>query len=1147
MSTLDDARLNDPAAGGAADRGDGLFYMDGATEGTLQWKAQSFQLVNWGGFEGRVVFEFDPMSTLVSGSSGAGKSTLLDAYIALMMPADTPFNGASNDVGAGRARGEEQRNLLSYLRGKTDSIVDDEGRASARVLRGRAAATWGAVGMTFVDDRGRQLTAFRVYYVPASARGVGEITMRMFTVDDDLDLAVLAESVTDRFVPKSLRTRIPGLRFHETYSSFANTLYTRLGIGANGDGAKALRLLVRIQSGAQIRSVDDLFKEMVLERPGTFEAADKAVAHFDNLEVSYVAMQTEQAKADLLAPIPERHASLLAARYELAALDTVGVTRPGDTPLTLWSYRKEADLLDAAVEANLLARHIARDRFDKAKTREAAAKDQLDAAEALYDKSGGGALTRLDQSIADQQQVIEDRATKRAVLADRVVELGLPLHSQVEFDRVQSEGRGWLAAVDVAEAELRGRRDDVVRAGVPLLDRRRTLTADRDSLLGRVGRVPRALDEMRRSVADASGIGVEDLPFVAELIDVLPDAARWRTAVETVLFGSARVMLVPVERLEKFSAAIDRVHLRGRLTFEGADRAMHHPAAADPDHVAGKLAFKDSPYSGWVFRHVSDAIRNHLCVDGPGQLRGPGNRVTLAGQTRSGRRGAHGSHGQPNIIGFSSAEAIAEIDEQLEHIAGELESLDIRQHELDAELGRMTRLRTAYQALADVAFDVIDVATAEMALAELQLNRTRILEASEQLKTLEEHINRLRAEHDRTQTARVEAKLERERLDAEHDKLAVRQDGVGQQMYRLEDVGAVELDDVTSCRLEGDFATAAGPDDPSCLETFPANLARLRTRLTDQLSSAREAEGRAVEDLERIFSQYQGRWETPNLGRSVASYADYGAIFEEIVRTGLHERQAAWRRKLTEWSSDDLVPLNGALDSAVDEIEDRLVPVNSILATLPFGALGDRLRIRLRRLAPAHVTQFRRDLRALSDGATRDLAEDKLEGRFHDLQQLMVQLRRRDDPRASRELPDRERLLDVRRHVEITAERRGPDGAVRSTHASLGDKSGGESQELVAFIVGAALRFRLGDEARARPRFAPVFLDEGFVKADAEFTGRAVRAWRGLGFQLIVGAPLDKVAALEPHMDAMLMVAKHASTGYSFVYPVTDAGGARAL
>ena len=53
------------------------------------------------------------------------------------------------------------------------------------------------------------------------------------------------------------------------------------------------------------------------------------------------------------------------------------------------------------------------------------------------------------------------------------------------------------------------------------------------------------------------------------------------------------------------------------------------------------------------------------------------------------------------------------------------------------------------------------------------------------------------------------------------------------------------------------------------------------------------------------------------------------------------------------------MPLAGAMEAAIEEIEDRLEPINDILATLPFGASQDRLRIRLRRLAPANVAQFR--------------------------------------------------------------------------------------------------------------------------------------------------------------------------------------------
>ena len=131
-------------------------------------------------------------------------------------------------------------------------------------------------------------------------------------------------------------------------------------------------------------------------------------------------------------------------------------------------------------------------------------------------------------------------------------------------------------------------------------------------------------------------------------------------------------------------------------------------------------------------------------------------------------------------------------------------------------------------------------------------------------------------------------------------------------------------------------------------------------------------------------------------------------------------------------------------------------------------------------------------------------------------------------------------LLDVRQHVVITAACLDKDTRREiATYDWLVDKSGGETHELVAFVVGSALRYQLGDETRSRPTFAPVFLDEGFVKADSEFAGRSVRAWQNLGFQLIIGAPLDKVTALEPHMDLLLTVTKNAR-GYSYISDLPD-------
>ncbi|MEV6846740.1 SbcC/MukB-like Walker B domain-containing protein [Actinoplanes sp. NPDC051411] len=1117
-----------------------LLYVSGATEGTLQWKAETFQLVNWGGFEGRVRFDFHPGATLVSGASGTGKSTLLDAYIALMMPSDTPFNGASNDAVAGRARSAEQRNLLSYLRGQTDTTADEHGRERPKVLRGDGRSTWGAVGMTFIDDHGNRFTALRVYYAPARATQAGDIVMRMASCDGAFDLADLAEHTATQFAPKALKAAFPRLLTHDSYAAFATRLHTRLGIGANGDGAKALRLLVRIQSGHQIRTVDELYKEMVLERPATYAAADRAINHFNDLEVSYLAMQTEQQKADLLGPITGKHQQLTAARATIKQIDGFGLSSAGDTPVMLWSLLRQATLLDKAIADNGTDRERTDGKLSQAASAETLLNNELSATQAAHRQAGGERLEELATQIDQTRSRRDERRGRRQMLAEDIAYLQEPLVDKTTFERLRAAGTTFLADYPGASQALLDRREALATASFPMLERRRLITEERTSLSGRAGRVPKFLDDLRQAVARASGLPVADLPFLAELIDVAPEDARWRLAVETVLGASARILLVPEDRLEDFSEAIDPLRLQGRLTFEGVPLGQPGYADHEPGRIAAKLQFKDSPFAGWVRRHVSEPGRNAYCVESSDQLGGKGYRVTPAGQTRYGSRGSHGRNEQSYIIGFSNEDTIAAIDRELADINKALLGIDEDRKGIDAERTDLDRRRGAYEALLRATWDDLDVESLDDHLAKLEALHQEILESNDRLQALEKRIGELTDELRAQQETVFGLNQTVKALKEANGRLIEQQDDVNAELARLGREQHVTLSETQTAALDAHFVAAVAPGDPGDLEQFDTNLARLQRRLTAAFETARAQAQNAEAELERIFAAYQMTFEDPNLGRTSASYPDYALILETILTTGLHERRTEWRQRLMKWSGEDLVPLSGAMESSVQDIEDRLDPINDILHGLPFGANRDRLRIRLRRLTPELITRFRRQLRTLSSGATRELSEDQLEHRFRELQQFMGRMRRRDDPRAVPDLSERDRLLDVRRHVEVTAERYDADGQLLSTHASLGGKSGGESQELVAFIVGAALRFRLGDELRVRPRFAPVFLDEGFVKSDAEFAGRAVRAWKGLGFQLIVGAPLDKVTALEPHMDELLAITKNTTTHFSFVARISD-------
>ncbi|GAA2540771.1 ATP-binding protein [Microbacterium mitrae] len=1105
-----------------------------------QWRAEKLQVFNWGGFHGHAVLDLAEEVTVVSGMSGAGKSTLLDAYTALMMPPTVAFNGASNDSGAGRARSAEQRNVLSYLRGKIDDTLE-EGEVIDDVLRGRDAPVWGAVAMTFIKEAGQRFTAVRAYYAAARLVKSSEVTTRNMTIHATFDVRELQEFARigeSNFPARNLKAKWPGLSTHETNDSFSQTLFTKLGIGLNGDGAKALRLLARIQASADIPTVDKLYKELVIEEPDTYVKADKAINHFDQLDDVYQEMITAQQRADLLEPITEAHAALVEAQEAIVNGDELGDVRSDHTSAGLWRLRKHSTLLREAVATNRTEAQQERTNVAELTLFEQSTRSLLEATKKEHREAGGDLLSELALQIDQISATIARREDVRRRFITATQSLGLPLATRDEFDAARDAAAEFGAEYVSASTELGGRRDAMLRDSYPMHERAKEIRQELTSLKTRTGRIDEHFHEMRLAAAQASGLPISDLPFVAELIDVLPEEADWRVAIETALHSSARTMLVPMEYLAEFSRAIDPIELRGRLTFQGVRRNVPaRSAARDPRRVAGKLQFKESPYRGWVLDHVADGSRNALCVDSPDDLGGDDLRITSAGQTRRGARGAHGRQSQRNVIGFDNVDLRGELAAELASTEVALVRLNESSAGIARELQELEAKRSAFQRVLETNWSEIDLAGVTAEQAELEKRRNDIRDNNDVLAALDQQIIDLETNLDETQRQRHASAESVTRLDLRHAELVDIEDRINPALTFADSDDTIVLRDDLVAGLDRIWDSLV-VGDPVTPATFDRYALRIADVLKERVAQAQTEVARMTQHIEGIFRRYLAQWPEPNLMATVDFYDDFAAILASIVESGLRERRDEWRRRLLQWSGEHLQQLATSLTTAVEDIENRLYPINQILRDLPFGATDDRLQIDLRKLSSEAVTRFRKELTAHARIATTGLDEEALEKRFKDLQRFMAQIRRKDDLRLPRNLmdrADRDRLLDVRRHVEITAQRVDGDGEVLSVYSTLRGKSGGEMQELIAFIVGSALRFQLGDQERSRPTFAPVFLDEGFIKADGQFTGRAVQAWRKLGFQLIVGAPIDKAPALEAHAELVVMVTKNLTTHRSYI------------
>ena len=1106
---------------------DTLFGLIPAASRGQQWVADELQLVNWGGYDGAHRVRFSPRATLLCGGSGSGKSTLMDAYIALMMPHTTPFNGASNGAVAGRSRGDEQRNILSYGRGKLDESRTDTG-TQVRVLRGDGEDTWTAIAATWTDHDGSQFTAVRAWYIPATARLIEDTVRVRATADGPFTLSSLETAAAQRLSDAAVRAT--GLDTYSTDREFSAKLHSVLGIGAAGAGSKAMSLLARIQSGQQITTVDELYKRMVLEEPESLATADAVVEHFDELEGTRKRMVMAQRQVRALRPIRDLRGRIDEAGEQLRLIDDLGRFDDPTSLASLWRTERRLELL-RAVEAELQQDKAAADTDVRTQHALAAATEsERDGLIEVLRSSGGDQVETAERELAGLQQRLDSVTFTRNRFEEAIAPLGQSATTARQFRALVAEAQEALATPD-AKAQARDAYADARAASKALREQVAEMGRTSGEAKELRGNIPASLQQTRELLAEASGIPISELPFVGELIEVLTEFEPWRQAFNLALGGFATTLLIDRSRVEQFRQAINDVRLPVRLRYESVHTGGPQNRPTDQSRLPGRLDYRETPFTGWLMTRLEDQF-GFVCVDSATGLATGRMALTITGQVSQGNRGAHGGHGRTNVLGFSNARRLADLDTEVAELGAKLAAARETEQAAAAALDALDARHAAYAKISDLTWDQIDVATITAQCDKQTQLIADLLAGSPKLESLQADIARLKHTMAEQQKAIGRAEARQEKVAHDWAHITDEVDEAQRMLDEAEDA-ARELGDAQRSYLTercGSEPATAARSKLEALARFDAAVDSAARVLRDDqaLAVATLAEQRA--HLGRALESFLETWPNPNLRADPdASLADFERILTELEASGLHELEAEWKNSLLKLSGNDLTNLDSTLSRSLREIKERIEPINAIMRDLPFYDDDHRLQITPREAQSDARRRFRaelRDVRALIAGATTDVEREHAYAR---MTQVIARIRRT--------APDFAELIDVRNHVRVSAEKvHAHTHAHAALYGHIGEKSGGESQELIAFIVGAALRYQLGDADAERPRYAPVFLDEALIKADAHFTKRAIGAWRGLGFQLIIGAPNDKYSAIEPHVDVEYDILKD-TTGRSWAKP----------
>lgn len=1068
-----------------------------------QWRLARVEVVNWGTFHGHYRIDIARKGHLFTGASGSGKSSLLDAMASVLTPDRwVRFNAAAQDASS-RA---DDRSLVSYIRGAWSNEADElEDRARSAFLRKRA--TWSGVLLRFENLIDTPVTLVRLFHLRGTSTDKASVRDACVLDRGDIDLMAVKEYVDDGIDVRRLKAALPDatVTSNMSHKTFYNRMCRVLGISNVG----ALHLLHKTQSAKNLGSLDHLFRTFMLDEPGTFARARNAVEQFGELDQAHRHVVEHRRQAEQLRALEASVQAWEAAGAEATEAERlVALIEPFQDRMMLELSQNDRGKLHA---------HAARLAGAAARARDAAARaeERYDSAERRTLEMGGAEVEITRERVAEAERQADAVAHRWAGFAEqlRSVQIAHAPESAAEFAELTSTAERELAASVPGAVHQHDDNEALFSAKRELAQ----IDEELDALKRRKSNLPPALLHTRQRLAAELGLREAELPFVGELIEVLPEYAAWTGAIERVLHPIAVTLAVRDDLLVRVRRWIDAEDVGARLVYEAVPALAPDVRRVSNDQsLLHRIRVVDGAFHDWLQARLSTGY-DYACVDHVDDLDRVDRGVTIAGQVKTGQRryekdDRHRIDDRGRwILGADNDAKIEYLLERRRAAQQRLDAADSRLREAQEARDTVMHRRAVFEQILRLRWEELDRTLADARVRERQAELETLVADDA---PLAEALRR----RDEARADRAEARAAAEKANLENAQAQAALEELDAQIARLEaSVRDTNLDDADRAALDARYHKAQRTITRDSIDKLSRDVQRaLNGEATTARAQQNAAEGAFIESA----TAFRRDWTVAaDLTPQIADRAGYLDLLARIVSRGLPDHEANFLKLLRERSREHIGLLASDLRDAPKLVVDRIEPVNASLATSPFD--HERfLRIDVKVNRGSEVTAFMDDLRTITQGSWADEDMASAERRFETLARVMAKL-------GSSESGDqawKRRVLDTREHVTFVAKELDPAGRVMNIHESSAGLSGGQRQKLVVFCLAAALRYQLTDDEAELPTYATIILDEAFDKADSRYTRMAMDVFREFGFHLLLATPQKLLQTIEPYVGAVTAI-----------------------
>lgn len=1052
-------------------------------------------LYNWGPFSGRHCAMIDLDGTAIIGQTGSGKTSLVDALMTLIT-AQPRYNLAST------GGHESDRDLVSYVRGVTGA-----GRAGDTDHIARPGKTITGIAAQF-DNGERQVCIAAIMALEGSSSALADLErLWLFHegADQGLDEWLEVFHNGGKRALKQLKRDMPNLDVWDNKKAYIAQLRRFFDVGEN-----AFTLLNRAAGLKQLNSIDELFRELVLDDRAAFQRASEVATEFDDLASIHAELQIAQRQKQSLLPIAQtarEHTELLKRHEEARALLTLIPICHARRGAELWQQQCHS------LEQSLATRRQQIKSLEHQLTAQEQQETQL---QEQYWQSGGGDIDFLKAQLELQQKTCINRHqaqhqyvnAMRSLNLDPALDANLFGNQRLQIDSLKKETEGQRDQLESETWNLGAKKQ-------ALQDELQALEQEIAEIRTRPGsNVPPIHQQFRSELASQLKLTEAALPFVAELIEVQAEAQPWRGAIERALGAQRLRLMVPSTAMQ---AALRWVNGRNnRLHVRLLEVATHvAPFQFLDDGFTHKLNFKPHPYQN-ALKHFLASLDRH-CVASTEILAHTPHAMTAQG-LMSGKRGLFEKQDQTPLqqgwlTGFDNKDYLASRNIEAATIRTQLEKQESLFQASRKQVSALSQRLILLQQLGALQFADIDVASAEQDRAALSARLNSLVAPDSDTGRFKLALDKIQGEIKSTRQKREQALISASHLEQQHGEalaqhqrclrrsatLSPAQQELAERHFKLQTLQEVQA---LADHEENTQRYWLGKE-----QDISKTVGTCERRLVSQMGVAQKEDRGALAEV----------------GTELEDVPHYLDCLQRLINEALPEKEKRFLAYLNQSSDQGVTQLLSSIDNEVSIIEARIDDLNATMRRVDFQP-GHYLRLEPRRVIHESLKTLQQAQRSLRSAALQD---DAGESHYRALANLVSLLR---DASERRTTVGARALLDPRYRLQFAVSVINRDGdKVMETRNSSQGGSGGEKEIIASYILTASLSYALCPEGSNRPLFGTIILDEAFSKSSQAVAGRIIMALREFGLHPLFVTPNKEMRLLRHHTRSAILIHRKGS------------------